>query len=1022
MDLTKAKFSFLFVALFLFLSHNVLGQSVYNWNGKKWADNSATYHVNTDLSIETVTNQQWAAAIDSAAVEWDGAGANFRFLKGGDVTYGEQVVPSQNISVLGWYATANTQTGAYTVPYVDPNDTNVIVKMETYFNIYYSFSTNPGASEVDIWSEAAHELGHRLDLEDETSDPNEVMYAYETTTDHYLGSGDIAGIQNIYGAGSWVVNSDVTQNEGWYGNVSVEPDNGSDYIYIRNSSTVEMYAGCNVTLGAGMTMYVNAGSQLIEDGGSQAIYGIGSQILSNGGIITGIDSTGGGGNTPPPPAGFAASVSGQNVLLKWQLPAFYGTTDVTLVKNGNPIDLGSSATSYTDAGAVSSLPATYSVQFSESSSQENIDGISYSDTISLGVAPTTVSTDTTWSGTVYLGSSVTINSGNTLTISPGTTVLIGSGNSITANGSIDANGSPAGDIFFQQADSGNAWNEIELNSNGNQFTDCVFDGGTDNVYTSHSQGNTFTDCTFENARGDGLLLEGSGSSIDNCTFEHNQYGIVLGYAGPTASIVQSTISDNSAVGLYMASGTISQFTNNAVENNGSYGIDIEGGILYMGNGTSYYDIGSNPVASSPTQGAGKNLINNNGSSQIYVDTGGEVYVGDLQFNGTDYSLGEGFNRVTSSSTYYIYNLAMTQTYESEEQWPVPAADTYWGGSVGSENFYGTVNYYSDQLLSDPSIGAGATNTLQDVTTPGGAKTPATLMTAAMAAKIYKDAPTSGMGQFFVNLKNQMMQVRGAIINPKTGLIRPRLVGYLNSLCSFDTNDVTQERGAVYDLITSYYRELTSGNFTDETDRLCSEAALVAEVQDEVASGKLDSADALISTYGKYVQNNDNQRTLLFNQMEIDQRHGQDGSALGVLKQIEGFQPDSRQKKGYEPPDYSVIASLLGQGTSISRNKEVASVQTQVPTKFALLQNYPNPFNPTTTIDYDLATPANVSLVVYDVTGQEVIVLESGQESTGSHSAIFNGSRFASGVYFVRLVARGQNGRQYIKTIKMAMIK
>jgi hypothetical protein len=300
------------------------------------------------------------------------------------------------------------------------------------------------------------------------------------------------------------------------------------------------------------------------------------------------------------------------------------------------------------------------------------------------------------------------------------------------------------------------------------------------------------------------------------------------------------------------------------------------------------------------------------------------------------------------------------------------------------------------------------------------------MTAAMAAKIYKDAPTSGAGQFFVNLKNQMMQVRGAIINPKTGLIRPRLVGYLNSLCSFDTNDVTQERGAVYDLITSYYRELTSGSFSDETDRLCSEAALVAEVQDEVRGGEPDSAEGLINEYSGYVQNNDNKRTLLFAQMQIDEQQSQAGSATGVLSQIEAFQPDSKQKRNYEAPNYAALASLVGQGSAgpgQSQNERQALDETSgVPTKFALLQNYPNPFNPTTTIDYDLATPANVSLVVYDVTGQEVIVLESGQESTGSHSAIFNGSRYASGVYFVRLVARGQNGRQYIKTIKMAMIK
>ncbi len=744
--------------------------------------------------------------------------------------------------------------------------------------------------------------------------------------------------------------------------------------------------------------------------------------------LTGID-TGSGGSPggPPVPTSITATIDGQNIAISWAADPIGANATYSVYKLTNngwtmispPSD---TSTSFMDYNAVSAIPVTYQIAASNSY------GTSYSNWYNVNLATSTISSNTTWSGTVYVSGNVSVNSGDTLTIAPGTSVCINPDRSIStsSNAVILSDGVTGSPIYFRQAVPDSQWNEIDLNSNNNQFADCVFDGGTDNVYTSHSQGNTFTDCTFENASGDGLLLEGSGSSIDNCTFEHNQYGIVLGYAGPTASIVQSTISDNSAVGLYMASGTISQFTNNAVENNGSYGIDIEGGILYMGNGTGYYGIGSNPVASSPTQGAGKNLINNNGSSQIYVDTGGEVYVGDLQFNGTDYSLGEGFNRVTSSSTYYIYNLAMTQTYESEEQWPVPAADTYWGGSVGSENFYGTVNYYSDQLLSDPSIGAGATNMLQDVTTPGGAKTPATLMTAAMAAKIYKDAPSSGMGQFFVNLKNQMMQVRSAIMNPKTGLIRPRLVGYLNSLCSFDTNDVTQERGAVYDLITSYYRELTSGSFSDETDRLCSEAALVAEVQDEVRGDELDSAQGLINEYSGYVQNNDNKRTLLFAQMQIDEQQSQAGSASGVLSQIEAFQPDSKQKRRYEAPNYAALASLVGQGSAgpgQSQNEKLASEETNtVPTKFALLQNYPNPFNPTTTIDYDLATPANVSLIVYDVTGQEVTVLASGQESTGSHSAIFNGSRFASGVYFVRLVAQGQNGRQYIKTIKMLELK
>ncbi len=64
---------------------------------------------------------------------------------------------------------------------------------------------------------------------------NQMLMRYSPVSygevNRYLWSGDIAGIDDLYTAGSWVVNSDITQNEGWYGNISVEPDNGSDYIY-----------------------------------------------------------------------------------------------------------------------------------------------------------------------------------------------------------------------------------------------------------------------------------------------------------------------------------------------------------------------------------------------------------------------------------------------------------------------------------------------------------------------------------------------------------------------------------------------------------------------------------------------------------------------------------------------------------------------------------------------------------------------------------------------------------------------
>jgi hypothetical protein len=89
----------------------------------------------------------------------------------------------------------------------------------------------------------------------------------------------------------------------------------------------------------------------------------------------------------------------------------------------------------------------------------------------------------------------------------------------------------------------------------------------------------------------------------------------------------------------------------------------------------------------------------------------------------------------------------------------------------------------------------------------------------------------------------------------------------------------------------------------------------------------------------------------------------------------------------------------------------------VPMTTELLQNYPNPFNPATTINFNLAKDAKVSLVVYDVMGREVANLVNGEMSKGSHKVNFDASRLVSGVYYYNLKAGDLN-----QTKKMMLIK
>jgi uncharacterized lipoprotein YddW (UPF0748 family) len=74
----------------------------------------------------------------------------------------------------------------------------------------------------------------------------------------------------------------------------------------------------------------------------------------------------------------------------------------------------------------------------------------------------------------------------------------------------------------------------------------------------------------------------------------------------------------------------------------------------------------------------------------------------------------------------------------------------------------------------------------------------------------------------------------------------------------------------------------------------------------------------------------------------------------------------------------------------------------VPSTFGLDQNYPNPFNPATTISYQLPIAGRVTIIVYDVLGQEVDRLVDDVESAGRHAVPWNGSNRASGVYIVRM--------------------
>ncbi len=96
----------------------------------------------------------------------------------------------------------------------------------------------------------------------------------------------------------------------------------------------------------------------------------------------------------------------------------------------------------------------------------------------------------------------------------------------------------------------------------------------------------------------------------------------------------------------------------------------------------------------------------------------------------------------------------------------------------------------------------------------------------------------------------------------------------------------------------------------------------------------------------------------------------------------------------------------------------------IPAQFMLSQNYPNPFNPSTTIKYALPKDVKVVIRIYDILGREVQTLVNEFKKAGYYEVKFNGSNFASGVYFYRIEVRqaGSSTGEFVVSKKMVLLK
>jgi len=125
-----------------------------------------------------------------------------------------------------------------------------------------------------------------------------------------------------------------------------------------------------------------------------------------------------------------------------------------------------------------------------------------------------------------------------------------------------------------------------------------------------------------------------------------------------------------------------------------------------------------------------------------------------------------------------------------------------------------------------------------------------------------------------------------------------------------------------------------------------------------------------------------------------------------------------------PNKYSFSDTLLSQGKYLYRLKQIDTdggfeyspgfeIEFNRPSEFVLYPNFPNPFNPATKIEFQVKQEVHISLVIYNILGQEIKTLIDEIKPSGKYEIIWDGTdlknkEMSSGIYIYQLKAGNFN--------------
>ena len=119
--------------------------------------------------------------------------------------------------------------------------------------------------------------------------------------------------------------------------------------------------------------------------------------------------------------------------------------------------------------------------------------------------------------------------------------------------------------------------------------------------------------------------------------------------------------------------------------------------------------------------------------------------------------------------------------------------------------------------------------------------------------------------------------------------------------------------------------------------------------------------------------------------------------------------DMRKIYQYEVNSNNDIIILLG--------KDPLASTLTIPINFGLSQAYPNPFNPTTSLNLALSENGFTYIVVYNLVGQVIDIINEGNMTAGYHHINWEANNFTSGIYLLKVEQGKDSAIQKLILIK-----